>query len=43
MIWIDRPPPPRLDGLLRRLGWDQAIAAAADQVLPPGLDQTYRH
>src|SRR5262245_60199509 len=38
-----RPPAPRLDGFLRRLGRDQGVAAAADQVLAPGLDQRLAH
>jgi hypothetical protein len=28
-----------LDGFIRRIGWNQAITACADQVLPPRFDQ----
>jgi hypothetical protein len=31
-------PPPGLDGFLRRVGRDQAVAPGADKVLPSGLD-----
>src|SRR5262245_58106896 len=38
-----RAPPPGLDGFLRRLGRDQAVAPIANQVLPPGLDERLPH
>ena len=34
-----RPPSPRLDGFLLRLGRDEAVAARADEILPAGLDE----
>jgi hypothetical protein len=41
LVALDRPlsvPPPFLQCFLRRLSRDQAIAAVADQILPPDLD-----
>src|SRR5919198_1074385 len=39
MVRVIGPTPARLDGLPRRLSRDQAVAARADEILPPGLDE----
>jgi hypothetical protein len=39
MVRLIGPAPVGRDGLLRRVSGDQAFAARADEVLPPGLDQ----
>src|SRR5579875_885681 len=38
-----RPPPSGFDGLFRRMGRDEAIAAVADEVGPSRLDQRFPH
>jgi hypothetical protein len=43
MVRVIGPTPASLDGFLRRLSGDQAIAAVANQVLPPGLNECLPH
>src|SRR5437868_3265125 len=43
VVRVVRPLPPCPDRLFRRLSRDQAIAARADEVLPPGLEERLPH
>src|SRR5436189_2431199 len=43
MVRVIGTTPARLDGFLRRLSRDQAIAARVNKILPPAFDQRLPH